>query len=52
MAQTDRKVNNDRNRFFTPQVQEQLYQDDFERPTQLKNSAKGPQVIRKSQAQP
>lgn len=54
--QTERKsINTDRNRFFTPAVQEQLAQDEYEykRPTQLKNSAKGPgpQVIRKSQQQ-
>lgn len=49
--QTERKSLNDRNRFFTSQVQEQLREEDYlyKQPVQLKNSAKGPQVVRKSQ---
>lgn len=39
-AQTERKVVNDRNRFFTQANQEEY---EYKKPIQLKNSAKGPQ---------
>jgi hypothetical protein len=54
IAQTDRKVAPaDKNKFFTTEVREHIVQDDFEykAPQQLKNSAKGPQVMRKSTTQ-
>lgn len=46
LTQTERKVPVDRNRFFSQPKEEEF---EYKKPVQLKNSAKGPQVIRKSQ---
>lgn len=44
-SQTERKVP-DRNRFFTQPKEEEF---EYKKPVQLKNSAKGPPVLRRSQ---
>jgi len=45
-SQTERKVQTDRNRFFTTPKEEEF---EYKKPVQLKNSAKGPPVLRRSQ---